>query len=294
MPSRRWPELEYVKVKWSDIEELMDAYTETQAAKALWNRCLYFFTGETAKLPRDLQRDFKRFEKRDIDRYRNAVINGAKNRDNQDPSPAETQSVGGTDPQTDPQGVGTSPIVNSSLSPEVNSAEATPQSAEATPHDPDSIPHDPDNGNGVFPKKTPPPFQRLCDMTFDEKVEAVTDFIIETGEGSLGESAFTDFARGGGVEDWVQRWDERGWVDVNGDAMDALVTPKDGGAKVPRWQVMAAAYVSGFNDRAVGMEPEERWNDGRCHRCGGPAKWRIGGDSQIMRCEKCGDYTEWL
>lgn len=126
---------------------------------------------------------------------------------------------------------------------------------------------------------------RLRDMSHDDKVEAVCDYA-SSMEFNAVITAYD------AIEKWVSQWEERGWIDVNEASMDALVTPKNGTEKIPRWQNMFNSYAEGAEDKAIGLTPAEKWNKSKCHKCGGDALWRIADGFQHMRCQSCGDYEE--
>lgn len=142
------------------------------------------------------------------------------------------------------------------------------------------------NSNVRFPSGETNPLP-LRDKGYEEKVDAVYAYAEskEFDAITLANSA---------IEDWVTQWSDNRWLDVNGQSLDAMVTPKDGGERVPRWQNMFRAYALGAEAKARGEEAATIWHDGKCHKCGGHAQWRMGGDGVLFRCGSCGEYTEWL
>lgn len=229
MASRQWPELDYIKIPWSLMETLLDREmydTEAQAAKALYNRCLYFFTGEEARLPKNLLREFRRFEKNEVDRYRNSVINGAKNRESHSGLPADTSDVGGTQTMTDTQGSGTA---LRSKNEEVRSKKK-------------------DNVNVDSPAEESTTFGAIASLTLEEKCDALFGYIErEEFEG------YEILVNSASFENWVERWHDNGWVDMDGRDMDEIVTSRVTGERLPRWAVMLEGYARGMEERAGGF-----------------------------------------
>lgn len=99
--------LNYVKITVDFAVELLDRdiYPTDAAAGKYVIRYLetFFFGDSNVSLPRKLEKKFGYQCEKEIKKYRQAVLNGAKNRSQPDPQPAETQNLGTTDPKTDPQ-----------------------------------------------------------------------------------------------------------------------------------------------------------------------------------------------
>ena len=127
----------------------------------------------------------------------------------------------------------------------------------------------------------------LKDRSYEERVDSVYRYAesMEFDAITLANEA---------IEDWVAQWSDNGWLDVNGQSLDTMVTPRDGGEKIPRWQNMFRAYALGAEAKARGEEHPESWHASRCRRCGGEARWSLRGSDVVTRCKECGEYVTTL
>lgn len=83
----------------------------------------------------------------------------------------------------------------------------------------------------------------LSSLPLEEKLEVAEGFVIDREYAAM-------CASFDALEKWVERWHRNGWVDTNGDSMDASVRSKVTGEVVPRWCVMLEGYALGMEKRA--------------------------------------------
>lgn len=85
----------------------------------------------------------------------------------------------------------------------------------------------------------------LSSLPYEEKLEAAEKFVIDRDYAAMC-TAYD------ALEKWVERWHGNGWVDANGDSMDAPIRSKVTGEMLPRWAVMLEAYALGMEEKAEG------------------------------------------
>jgi hypothetical protein len=197
-----FPELQYVKITRDFFEQLQDRESfenDTQAAKYAYAFICEFFLGKHAKLPRGLESSFRRSEKRFVAKYRQSVINGAKNGKEHPPPPAQTPNSGTPDPQSDPQGSGMTPIVTKDI--------YRPQTTDFTPQTPYMA---------GFVYENPPSLDEVREY-------AESEDLIFIDEASL--------------ERWYRQHTREGWLNKKGEPLRAEVTDKETGEVLAGWQL---------------------------------------------------------
>lgn len=85
----------------------------------------------------------------------------------------------------------------------------------------------------------------LSSLSYEEKLEAAEKLVIDRDYAAIC-TAYD------ALEKWVERWHENGWVDANGDSMDAPIRSKVTGETLPRWAVMLEGYALGMEEKAGG------------------------------------------